>query len=69
MCKFTSMECFYKHEKAPNENVNDKQQDLVFQVAQSNNHPPDMMHKILSIVEKLMDKVSILEGTNMTRNQ
>ena len=44
--------------------MNDKENDVqtpVFQKAQDDPHPPDMMERMMSMMEKLMKKVENLE--------
>ena len=64
-CDFEDDFCWWKHEREVNENdVEEDGNKLVFQNAQSSNHPP-IMEKILGIVERLMEKVNMLEGGKM----
>ena len=60
-CKFTSESCWYNHDE---KSVNYTEKDVqtpVFQEAQDNPHPPDMMERMMSMMEKLMKKVENLE--------
>ena len=56
-----------RSENKSNKKDMDEENKSVFQDAQSSNHPP-IMEKILSIVERLMEKVNILEVGKM-KNQ
>jgi hypothetical protein len=62
LCRNKENECWYNHDE---KSVNDTEKDVqtpVFQKAQDNPHPPDMMERMMSIMEKLMKKVEILES-------
>ena len=63
-CRFTSNECWYEHEKMnTNEEKEEEEVDesSVFQKARPNPNPPDMMERMMTMVEKLMMKVENLE--------
>ena len=62
-CKFTSEECWYSHE---DEDVSVEEeiktnQDSVFQKANMNLHPPDLIVKIVNMLQLLTGKISSLE--------
>ena len=66
-CKFSANECWYKHD---NKIAEDKQDDARqkhfhqnsdFQNVQDNPHPPEMMERIISMMERLANKVESLE--------
>ena len=60
-CRFKENECWYNHDE---KSVNYTEKDVqtpVFQEAQDNPHPPDMMERMMSMMEKLMKKVENLE--------
>ena len=57
-CRFAAEECWYKHDEEGNERA----KKSFFQNAQDSNHPPDLMERVLGMMEKLMEKVNILEG-------
>ena len=63
--KYPSEDRLYDHEKEGNENNIEKENKSVFPDAQSSNHPP-IMERILSIMERLMEKVNKLECGKMT---
>ena len=58
-CTFSNEECWYIHNDEPEVNGNAK--CPVFCNAQEHNHPPDMMKRIVDMMEKVMEKVQILE--------
>ena len=65
-CDFDDDFCWWKHEREVSKNdVKEDENELVFQDAQSSNHPP-IMERILSIMERLMEKVNKLECGKMT---
>ena len=67
-CRFSSEECWYKHENdiSVDENV-EECQDSVFQKAKVNQDPPDMMQKIVNMLELLSRKVKSLEETQINQ--
>ena len=63
-CRFRSEECWYNHED--NISMDEKVEEHktpVFQKAEVNPHPPDMMEKIVNMLEMLSKKVKSLEET------
>ena len=61
-CFYSENECWYKHEEILIEDIcqNDKKQ--VFRKAQDSPHPPDVIGKMMQMMEKLVEKVNLLEN-------
>ena len=59
MSTFNAQEFWYGHDDKPG--VIHQQNIPVFQKSQDNNHPPDLMERIMLMMEKLTEKVDILE--------
>ena len=61
-CDFTANECWYNHEKRkPVSEPENRADESVFQKAPEKNHPPDMMKKLMDMMEVIMEKVNRLE--------
>ena len=61
ICTFNVKECWYSHD---DKNGEIHQQNIpFFQKAQDNPHPPDLMERLISMMEKLTKKVDVLEKT------
>ena len=59
--RFPEAECWYNH--SPSEEPGFEYQKSDFQKAQHNLHPPDLMQRIISMMELVMMKVEKLENT------
>ena len=60
-CRFSSSECWYKHEENQTDDNQGAFQKSDFQKGQENPQPPEVIERILSMMEKLMEKVNTLE--------
>ena len=60
-CRYKDNECWFNHDEEPfKQQKNVHAQD--FQKAQDNPHPPEMMERMISMMEILMEKVGKLEN-------
>ena len=60
-CRFSSDDCWFKHDDILVDREGKDTSKPVFQNAKVNLHPPDLIEKIVSMMEILTKKVSILE--------
>ena len=61
-CNYSDSECWYKHDEAIFVNVSENEaHNSDFQKATEDNHPPDMMQRMMNLMEILMEKVKNLE--------
>ena len=67
-CFYSENECWYKHEEKLNDDDNQDDQKQVVWEAQDNLHPPDVIGKMMKMMEKLVEKVNLLEN-HIQKNQ
>ena len=65
--QFSSEECWYDHEDIPTEEKIEDIQNSGFQKAKVNLHPPDLVERIVSMLEMLTQKVNNLEKTQINQ--
>ena len=63
-CNFSEYECWYKHDEISfTYETENEANSSVFQKAPEDNHPPDMMKKVIDMMEMIMMKVKNLENS------
>ena len=60
-CRFEATDCWYSHDDEPQTETQNKPNESGFQFVPQNSHPPDMMERIMTMMEKLSEKVNMLE--------
>ena len=60
-CRFDSKECWYSHDALPQDEAQSNLPNQDFQKAPENQHPPDMMERLITMMKKLSEKVNKLE--------
>jgi hypothetical protein len=66
-CHFSFEECWYNHEDIPTEEKIEDIQNSGFQKPEVNLHPPDLVERIVSMLEMLTQKVNNLEKTQINQ--
>ena len=64
-CRFTKEECWYSHSENKSASENDESE--VFRKETLSNHPPDMLERLMDMMEELVKKVNILEKDSRTQ--
>ena len=66
-CRFNQEECWYSHsEYSVNKSASENAESEVFRKAKTINHPPDMLERLMDMMEQLVKKVTILEKDSRT---
>ena len=64
VCRFNANQCWYKHDDKPADGKDEEEKDSqssVFQKAPDSPDPPEFIERMMGMMEKLMEKVALLE--------